>query len=96
MLLVVGEPPFDLWEFDIARFGTHQANKAYLSERSRETLGRYYSMPWPHWERETGRGIKTTPFHSRNEAAGASFGCVYGWERPNWFARSESGTLVVV
>ena len=82
-----GEPPFDLWEFDITRFSPHTANKNYLSDRAQEILGRHYCQPWPRWELESGRGVKKTPFHSRLEAEGASFGCVYGWERPNWFAR---------
>jgi glycine cleavage system aminomethyltransferase T len=28
------------------------------------------------------------------EAEGASFGCVYGWERPNWFAK-EGGKILL-
>ena len=58
-------------------------------------MGRFYSLPWPRWELESGRGIKQTPFHSRLEAAGASFGCMYGWERPNWFA-NEGGIVCYV
>ena len=58
-----------------------------MSDRAKEILGRNYSLPWPRWELESGRGIKKTPFHTRLEAEGASFGCVYGWERPNWFAK---------
>ena len=87
----LGEPPCDLWEFDITRFGPHTANRSYLCDRAVEVLGRHFSLPWPHWELESGRGVKQTPFHSRLEAAGASFGCVYGWERPNWFAE-EGGS----
>jgi glycine cleavage system aminomethyltransferase T len=48
-------------------------------------------MPWPREEREAGRGIKTTPFHCRLDAAGASWGCVSGWERPNWFSNTADG-----
>ena len=83
----LGKPSSDLWEFDITRFSPHTANKNLLCDRALEILGRLYSIPWPHWELESGRGIKKTPFHSRLEAEGASFGCVYGWQRPNWFAK---------
>ena len=83
----LGEAPCDLWEYDITRFGPHTTNKKYLCDRAAETLGRHYCLPWPRWELGSGRGIKKTPFHSRLEAEGASFGCVFGWERPNWFAK---------
>ena len=82
-----GEPPCDLWEFDITRFSPHTANKNLLRDGAQEMLGRHYSLPWPRWELELGRGVKQTPLHSRLESEGASFGCVYGWERPNWFAK---------
>lgn len=84
--MAAGEPPSDLWEYDVARFGTHEANGRYRSDRAVETLARLYCLPWPLWERETGRAVKTTPFHDRLETAGASWGTVMGWERPNWFA----------
>ena len=87
-----GESSCDLWEFDITRFSPHTANKNYIHDRTSEILHRFISIQWPHWELESGRGVKKTPFHSRLEAEGASFGCVYGWERSNWFAR-EGGEL---
>lgn len=89
--LVTGQPPFDLWEFDIARFSPYQANLAYLRNRSAEVLARLYSIPWPRLEMESGRGIKMTPFHCKLDNAGASWGCVNGWERPNWFYETSGG-----
>ena len=67
--------------------------QAYLRDRTVESMGRHYAMPWPHWERESGRNVKETPLHERLDAAGASWGCVMGWERPNWFAKSENGMM---
>ena len=85
--LQAGNPPCDLSEFDITRLSPHTVNRNLLRDRALEILSRFFSLPWPRWELESGRGIKKTPFHSRLEAKGASFGCVYGWERPNWFAK---------
>ena len=78
-----------MWEFDIARFSPHSANLSYLYERAKETLARHYSIPWPKLEMESGRKIKMTPFHTRLEDAGASWGSVAGWERPNWFSAKK-------
>ena len=93
--IVGGGPPFDLWPLDIARFDAHYCNKAFLNERTVESLGRHYAMPWPKLEMETARGVKQSPFHSRLESARASWGAVMGWERPSWFAR-ENGRRVHV
>lgn len=93
VLFSIGEPPTDLWEFDIARFSPYQANLSYLTSRATESLARHYIIPWPHFEMESGRGIKMTPFHSRLDSAGASWGCVSGWERPNWFSEKETGEI---
>lgn len=89
-----GEPPLDLWHLDVSRFGPEHNNLRFLDARTSESLGRLYAMPWPRWEMETARMLKTSPLHSRLEEAGASWGCVMGWERPNWFARDENGTLL--
>ncbi len=61
----------------------------YLENRAKETLARHYINPWPNFEMESGRYIKMTPFHTRLDDAGASWGCVSGWERPNWFSESN-------
>ncbi len=86
-----GEPPFDLWDLDVSRFGPEHTNQRFLSERTTEVMGRTYAIPWPRWEMETGRGVKVSPLYPRLDEAGASWGCVMGWERANWFARSKDG-----
>ena len=87
-----GEPPFDLWTLDISRFGPQHNNKNFLGERISETVGLVYAMPWPKWEMQTARNMMKSPLYSRLDDAGASWGCLMGWERPNWFARNENGT----
>ncbi len=56
-----------------------------------EVLGRHYLTPWPHYEMESARQVKMTPYHCRLDEAGASWGCVNGWERPNWFQTKPGG-----
>lgn len=84
-----GGPPYDLWTVDVRRFGPHHSNKKYLFERTREAMGRHYQLPYPKWELVTGRGMRRSPLHDRLDAARASWGCVMGWERPNWFAKEN-------
>lgn len=80
-----GEPPFDLADVDIGRFFPHQNAKSFLIPRVSESLGLLYAMHWPFRQYESSRGVRTSPLHERIEAAGACFGEVAGYERPNWF-----------
>jgi heterotetrameric sarcosine oxidase gamma subunit len=93
--IVEGEPPCDLWDVDIARFFPHQNEKSFLIPRVSESLGLLYAMHWPYRQYESSRGMRTSPLHERLRAAGASFGEVAGYERPNWFARHGQGPQVL-
>ena len=81
-----GEPPFDLWDVDIRRMQPFQNTKHYLVERAKEALGLLYADHFPYRQFETARGLRRSPLHAQMESAGAVFGEVTGWERPNWFA----------
>jgi 4-methylaminobutanoate oxidase (formaldehyde-forming) len=89
-----GEPPGDLWDVDIRRFGPHNANRKGLAERTGETLGLHYAMRWPRQEFQTTRPLRTSPLYdllagsSRpgpQGARNAEFGSKNGWERANYF-----------
>ena len=84
--IVAGEPTMDLGEVDIRRFGRFHRNRAYLRERTVESLGLLYAMHWPFRQLETARPLRRTPLHDRLAGRGACFGELHGWERPNWFA----------
>jgi 4-methylaminobutanoate oxidase (formaldehyde-forming) len=79
-------PPMDLSAVDIRRAFPFQGNRKYLNERIPESLGLLYAMHWPFRQYESARDQRTSPIHDRIQAAGATFGEVAGWERPNWFA----------
>ena len=79
-------PPMDLSVVDIRRSFGFQCEPAYLDARIPESLGLLYAMHWPFRQYETARNIRRSPLHERIDAAGAVFGEVGGWERPNWYA----------
>jgi glycine cleavage system T protein len=84
--IVDGYPPMDLWPVDIRRTFPFESSPGFLAERIPESLGLLYAMHWPFRQYESARGIFTSPLHNRLVDAGAVFGSVAGWERPNWFA----------
>ena len=84
--IVEGEPTIDLAAVDIRRFGRFHANPTYLRERTAESLGLLYAMHWPYRQLSSARPLRRSPLHQRMADAGASFGELFGWERPNWFA----------
>ncbi len=79
-------PPMDLSAVDIRRAFPFQGEPAYLQERISESLGLLYAMHWPFRQYESARGQRCSPLHDRLDEAGAVFGELAGWERPNWFA----------
>lgn len=83
-----GHPPMDLWDVDIRRSQPFQRNRKYLRDRTVEALGLLYAMHWPFRQPETARGVRKSALHDRLQAAGACFGEVAGFERPNWYAPS--------
>jgi len=76
----------DLSPVDIRRAFPFQGEPEYLEERIPESLGLLYAMHWPFRQYESARNQIVSPIHDRIAAAGAVFGEVAGWERPNWFA----------
>ncbi len=84
--IVDGHPPMDLSAMDIRRAFPFQAEPGYLDSRISESLGLLYAMHWPFRQYESARDIRRSPLHERFEAAGAVFGELAGWERPNWIA----------
>ncbi len=86
--LVDGAPPGDALAIDARRFGNF-ADRSYRIVKAVECFGLQFGIHFPYEEREAGRPRRTTSIVQRQRDAGAVFGCVYGWERPNWFAPAE-------
>ena len=85
-----GKASMDLWDVDVRRTFPYQANKSFLFERTKETLGLLYAMHWPHRQFETARNVRLSPLHQKLLDEGAVMGEAAGWERPNWYARGDA------
>lgn len=78
-------PPVELMDVDIRRMQAFQGNRAYLEERTTETLGLLFDMHWPYRQFVTARDIRRSPFHDKLKAQGACMTEAAGWERPGFF-----------
>ncbi len=82
--------PIDLPGMELRRMHPSQGTRAYLADRTKESLGLLYQMHWPFRQVQSARGARRTAFHDRLVALGACMGEQSGWERANWYA--EPGT----
>jgi len=83
--MIEGDPGFDVFAMDIARFGSF-ATMAYTNARVRENYSRRFSIRFPNEELPAARPLRTTPIYDRLKAAGAQFTASHGLEVPLWFA----------
>ena len=83
--MVDGDPGFDVFAMDVARFGDW-ATPAYTNVKVRENYSRRFSIRFPNEELPAARPLCTTPLYDRLASAGAQFGAAYGLEVPLWFA----------
>ncbi|HEY4067167.1 MAG TPA: FAD-dependent oxidoreductase [Burkholderiaceae bacterium] len=84
------QAPIDLPGMDVRRMHPCQGTRAYLKDRTEESLGLLYAMHWPFRQVETARGARRTAFHDRLVEQGACMGELAGWERANWFGARGS------
>ena len=87
-------PPVDLTDVDIRRFHPFQSTRAYLRDRTVETLGLLYAMHWPYRQYATARGVRRSPFHDRLLAAGAVMGEIGGLGAAELVRAAGSGARV--
>ena len=84
--MVDGAPPMDALAVDPRRFGGYAEDRGYRIAKATECFGLQFGVHYPFEERPAGRPRRVTSIHEAQAARGAVFGCVHGWERPNWFA----------
>ncbi|MBL3704158.1 FAD-dependent oxidoreductase [Sulfitobacter sp. BDSS02] len=87
--MIEGEMQYDLFPWDIARFGSW-ADKAFTKAKVQEVYTTRFAIHFPNEERPAGRPVRTRPAYDMQKQMGAVFGLNYGWEHPQWFA-SEPG-----
>jgi 4-methylaminobutanoate oxidase (formaldehyde-forming) len=84
--IVDGRSPVDMPEVDPRRAMPHETNRRFLEQRVTETLDLAYALHWPFQQRRTARPLRRSPLYGATARAGAVFGELHGWERPNWYA----------
>ncbi|MEZ5638264.1 MAG: FAD-dependent oxidoreductase [Burkholderiaceae bacterium] len=83
--MVDGDPGFDIWGMDVARFGDW-ATRTYTNAKVRENYARRFSIRFPNEELPAARPLQTTPLYDTMIAQGAVMGDSWGMETPLWFA----------
>ena len=84
--IVEGEPEFDLFPWDMARFGGW-ASKSFVRARALDAYSHRYKIHFPYEERDAGRPVRapSCPPNARRPWVRV-FGLNYGWEHPLWYA----------
>ncbi|GAB5448723.1 GcvT family protein [Gymnodinialimonas sp.] len=83
-MMVEGEAEIDMASLDPRRYGDWMTTE-YAARKNEECYDHVYILHHPDEERPACRPLKTAPSYDRMKARGAQFGCVNGWERPNYF-----------
>jgi len=84
--LVGGEMPYDMFGWDVARFGLWANDQAFVKARVRDQYAHRFAIHYPNEERAAGRPLRVRPAYEMQREMGAVFGLNYGWEHPLWFA----------
>ncbi|MEO8329087.1 MAG: glycine cleavage T C-terminal barrel domain-containing protein, partial [Candidatus Nanopelagicales bacterium] len=87
--MVNGESGIDLHASDIARFHDHQKTQAHIKQRTAEGFNKTYGIVHPGEQWSSNRGVRTSPYYSRQASLGGVFYEAAGWERPHWYASNE-------
>ncbi|MDH3295974.1 MAG: FAD-dependent oxidoreductase, partial [Acidimicrobiia bacterium] len=80
-----GDPGFDIWGMDVARFGDY-ATLAYTNAKVHENYRRRFRIQFPNEELPAARPLLTTPLYDVMTAEhNAVWGAAFGLETPLWF-----------
>ncbi|MEL6481056.1 MAG: FAD-dependent oxidoreductase [Pseudomonadota bacterium] len=88
-MITEGEAEIDMYSLDPRRFGRWM-NREYAARKNEEAYEHVYILHHPDEERPACRPLRTAPAYARMKAEGAQFGCVNGWERPNYFGPKDA------
>jgi dimethylglycine dehydrogenase len=92
-----GDPQYDVFGMDVARFGDFASNDRYLRATTAQFYARRFVMAYPNEELPAGRPLKTTPCYDVFAQLGARYTVNWGLEVPLYFAPSpdfvENDTL---
>jgi dimethylglycine dehydrogenase len=83
--MIEGESEFDMFAWDVARFG-EWADAAFTKAKVGDQYAHRFSIHFPNEERAAGRPVRVRPVHQMQKNMGAKFGLNYGWEHPLYFS----------
>ena len=86
--IVEGETKYDMFAWDVARFGSW-AGKDFTKARVGDQYAHRFKIHFPNEEREAGRPVRTRAVHDLQRDLGARMGLNYGWEHPLYFGDVE-------
>ena len=89
-MMTGGEAEIDMAALDPRRYGDWVTTE-YAMRKNEEAYSHVYVLHHPDEERPACRPLRTPPAYDRLKARGAQFGCVNGWERPNYFGPADAG-----
>ena len=84
--IIEGEMQYDMFPWDMARFGHWANDRDFVKARVRDVYAHRFAIHFPNEERAAGRPLRTRPVYEMQRDMGAVFGLNYGWEHPLWFA----------
>jgi dimethylglycine dehydrogenase len=82
--IVEGEMQYDMFPWDVARFGDW-ASVDFTKARVKDQYAHRFKIHFPGEEREAGRPMRMRPVYEMQKDMGARFGLNYGWEHPAYF-----------
>ncbi|MEP1767524.1 MAG: FAD-dependent oxidoreductase [Sulfitobacter sp.] len=82
--IVTGESRYDMFAWDVARFGDW-AGKAFTKARVGDQYANRFKIHFPNEERSAGRPARMRPAYADQRQRGAVFGLNAGWEHPLYF-----------
>ncbi|XP_071957598.1 pyruvate dehydrogenase phosphatase regulatory subunit, mitochondrial-like [Antedon mediterranea] len=94
--IISGKAPHDSLTVDIQRFTDCHNNQLFLKERVKEVVGRFYAVNYPDDDYTHARNQRCSPLYPRQQAAGAVFGELMGYERPKYFNNKDDPFFVSV
>ncbi|WP_300029776.1 FAD-dependent oxidoreductase [uncultured Roseobacter sp.] len=83
--IVTGETRYDMFAWDMARFGDW-ADRKFTKARVGDQYANRFKIHFPNEERSAGRPVRKRSAYEIQKDLGAVFGLNYGWEHPLWYA----------
>jgi len=86
--IVDGDPGYDVFGMDVARFGSYASEDGYLRATTAQFYARRFVMAYPNQELPAGRPLKKTSCYDDFADEGATFTVNWGLEVPLYFAQT--------